>query len=104
MSKKICGYIGKYTDIEFAIENGEIFILQARPITTVCYESPLLFDNINIVESYPGLSLPLTVSFVEMVFGGVFKDAGRRLLKNKKELEKRYDILKNTVGKRQALL
>lgn len=98
MSKKICGYIGKYTDIEFAIENGEIFILQARPITTVCDESPLLFDNSNIVESYPGLSLPLTVSFVEMVFGGVFKDAGRRLLKNKKELEKRYDILKNTVG------
>ncbi len=98
MSKKICGYIGKYTDIEFAIENGEIFILQARPITTVCDESPLLFDNSNIVESYPGLSLPLTVSFVEMVFGGVFKDAGRRLLKNKKELEKRYDILENTVG------
>lgn len=98
MSKKICGYIGKYTDIEFAIENGEIFILQARPITTVCDESPLLFDNSNIVESYPGLSLPLTVSFVEMVFGGVFKDAGRRLLKNKKELKKRYDILENTVG------
>lgn len=98
MSQKICGYIGKYTDIEFAIENGEIFILQARPITTVCDESPLLFDNSNIVESYPGLSLPLTVSFVEMVFGGVFKDAGRRLLKNKKELEKRYDILENTVG------
>lgn len=98
MSKKICGYIGKYTDIEFAVENDEVFILQARPITTVCDESPLLFDNSNIVESYPGLSLPLTVSFVEMVFGGVFKDAGRRLLKNKKELEKRYDILENTVG------
>lgn len=97
-SKVICNYIGKYTDIEFAIENDELFILQARPITTVSDEKPLLFDNSNIVESYPGLSLPLTVSFVEMVFAGVFKDAARRLLKNKKELEKRYDILENTVG------
>lgn len=98
MSKTICGYIGKYTDIEFAIENGELFILQARPITTISDEKPLLFDNSNIVESYPGLSLPLTVSFVEMVFAGVFKDTARRLLKNEKELKKRYNILENTVG------
>ncbi|MBQ4604364.1 MAG: phosphoenolpyruvate synthase [Clostridia bacterium] len=98
VSKIICKHIGKYTDIEFAIENNELFILQARPITTLSDEKPIIFDNSNIVESYPGLSLPLTVSFVEKVFAGVFKDAGRRLLKNKKELEKRYDILENTVG------
>ena len=98
ISKTICGLICKYADIEFAIENGEVFILQARPITTLNDEMPVLFDNSNIVESYPGLSLPLTVSFVEAVFAGVFKDAGRRLLKNRKELEKRYDILENTVG------
>ncbi len=98
VSKIICKYIGKYTDIEFAIENDKLFILQARPITTLSDEKPIIFDNSNIVESYPGLSLPMTVSFVETVFAGVFKDAGRRLLKNKKELKKRYDILENTVG------
>ncbi len=98
ISKKICGIIGRYTDIEFAIEDDELFILQARPITTLSDGNPVLFDNSNIVESYPGLSLPLTVSFVEDVFAGVFKDAGRRLLKNEKELKKRYDILENTVG------
>ncbi len=97
-SKAICALVGKYTDIEFAVENGRLYILQARPITTISDEKPLIFDNSNIVESYPGLSLPLTVSFVETVYAGVFKDAGRRLLKNKKELEKRYDILENTVG------
>ncbi len=97
-SKLICKYIGKYTDIEFAIENGELFILQARPITTLSDKNPIIFDNSNIVESYPGLSLPLTISFVETVFAGVFKDTGRRLLRNRKELEKRYDILENTVG------
>lgn len=97
-SKIICKHIGKYTDIEFAIENNRMYILQARPITTLSDKNPIIFDNSNIVESYPGLSLPLTVSFVETVFAGVFKDAGRRLLKNKKELRKRYDILENTVG------
>lgn len=98
ISKTICGYLGKYIDIEFAIENDKLFILQARPITTISDEAPLLFDNSNIVESYPGLSLPLTVSFVEMVFAGVFKDTARRLLKNKNELKKHYNILENTVG------
>lgn len=97
-SKIICSHLGKYTDIEFAVENDELFILQARPITTLSDEKPLIFDNSNIVESYPGLSLPLTVSFVDMVYAGVFKDTARRLLKNEKELKKRYDILENTVG------
>lgn len=97
-SKEICRHIGKFTDIEFAIENDKLYILQARPITTLSDEAPLLFDNSNIVESYPGLSLPLTISFVDMCFEGVFKDTARRLLKNQKELEKRYPILENTVG------
>lgn len=97
-SKIICSHLGKYTDIEFAVENDKLFILQARPITTLSDENPLIFDNSNIVESYPGLSLPLTVSFVDMVYAGVFKDTARRLLKNEKELKKRYDILENTVG------
>lgn len=97
-SKKICRLFSEYMDIEFAVENNELFILQARPITTVSAENPLIFDNSNIVESYPGLSLPLTASFVDMVYAGVFKDAARRLLKNEKELRKRYNILENTVG------
>lgn len=97
-SKKICGILGEYLDIEFAIENGKLYILQARPITTISDRNTIMFDNSNIVESYPGLSLPLTVSFVKMVYAGVFKDAARRILKNKKELKDKYDILENTVG------
>ncbi len=97
-AKLICNRFGDYMDIEYAIENDELYILQARPITTLDTKNQILFDNSNIVESYPGLSSPLTVSFVEMVFAGVFKDAGRRLLHNERELKKHYDILENTVG------
>lgn len=97
-SQKICGILGEYLDIEYAVENGKLYILQARPITTISDKNPIMFDNSNIVESYPGLSLPLTVSFVKMVYAGVFKDAARRILRNKKELEDKYPILENTVG------
>lgn len=98
IAKRICEQFGEYMDIEYAIKNEELYILQARPITTLSDKNHILFDNSNIVESYPGLSSPLTASFVEMVFAGVFKDAGRRLLHNKRELKKHYNILENTVG------
>ncbi|MCR5484083.1 MAG: phosphoenolpyruvate synthase [Clostridiales bacterium] len=98
LSERICDLFGPYMDIEFAIENGEIYILQARPITTLSDDRPLILDNSNIVESYPGLSLPLTVSFVHSVYAGVFESAGRRLVKNKKILESLRPVFGDTVG------
>ena len=43
---------GKLIDIEFAVKNDEVFILQVRPITTINNKTPLILDNSNIVESY----------------------------------------------------
>ena len=88
---------GEY-DIEFAIQGGKLFILQARPITTLRTDAPLVLDNSNIVESYPGLSLPLTISFVNIVYGGVFRGVSARVLKNDKELNKHTDVFQNMVG------
>ena len=89
---------GEYIDIEFAIRDGEVFVLQVRKITTIDGKAPLILDNSNIVESYPGLSLPLTISFVKLVYGGVFKGVSRRVLKNDRELEKHSDVFNNMVG------
>ncbi len=89
---------GGYLDIEFAYNDGELFVLQARPITTLKGTDPLILDNSNIVESYPGLSLPLTISFVDIVYSGVFKGVSRRVLKNERELAKLEDVFKNMVG------
>jgi len=98
VSGKIKELLGEYLDIEFAYSNGELYILQARPITTIKADNPLILDNSNIVESYPGLSLPLTVSFVHMVYSGVFRGVSRRVLKNDKELNKHTDVFNNMVG------
>lgn len=98
ISEKAMELFGHYMDMEFAYKKGELFLLQARPITTLKADSPLILDNSNIVESYPGISLPLTISFVDLVYSGVFKGVSRRVLKNDKELGKHEDVFKNMVG------
>lgn len=97
-SVKIKEILGEYLDIEYAFAGDRLYILQARPITTISGASPLILDNSNIVESYPGLSLPLTVSFVHMVYSGVFRGVSRRVLKNDKELNKHTEVFGNMVG------
>ena len=98
LSESVTGVLGDLLDIEFAVKDGEIFILQARDITTLNADDPVVLDNSNIVESYPGLSLPLTISFVDMVYSGVFRGLAYRVLKNRKELAKREDVISNMTG------
>ena len=98
LSESVTGVLGDLLDIEFAVKDGEIFILQARDITTLNADDPVVLDNSNIVESYPGLSLPLTISFVDMVYSGVFRGLAYRVLKNRKELSKREDVISNMTG------
>ena len=93
ISQKIKSIIGEYLDIEFAVEKGTIYILQARKITTLTGKSPLILDNSNIVESYPGVSLPLTISFVHMVYSGVFRGVCKRVVKNEKVIDQKQIIL-----------
>ena len=98
ISKNITNILGKYLDIEFGISNKKIYILQVRNITTLDDSNPLILDNSNIVESYPGISLPLTISFVNSIYSGVFEGVSRRILKNEKELTKHTEVFKNMVG------
>ena len=61
-------------DIEFAIQNHHIYFLQARPVTSIDRTVPaIILDNSNIVESYPGITLPLTQSFIRDAYYQVFK-------------------------------
>ena len=95
---KIEKVIGENLDIEFAITKNKLWILQARPITTLNTNNPLVLDNSNIVESYPGISLPLTISFAELIYSSVFEAECRRILKDEKELQKHSGIFKQMVG------
>ena len=98
ISKKIKEILGDYLDIEFAIEDNKIYILQARPITTLNDNNSIILDNSNIVESYPGVSLPLTISFVKFVYSGVFKGEAYRLTRDRKLVDKNHDHFQNMVA------
>ena len=98
LSEDIKKIFGEHLDIEFALKDEEVFVLQVRPITTLSDQNTVILDNSNIVESYPGVSLPLTISFVNFVYSGVFKGEAYRLSKNRKLVEKYDDKFKNMVG------
>lgn len=74
----------KPMDIEFAIEKGKVYILQAREITTLDMHLPVrIMDNSNISESFPGICLPLSESFAGEMYSGIFTSLGRRFLGKK---------------------
>jgi pyruvate,water dikinase len=71
-------HFGRPQDVEFAFDgNGRLFILQARPITTAVEYGPaannrLVWDNSNIIESYFGVTSPMTFSFIRRAYTIVY--------------------------------
>jgi rifampicin phosphotransferase len=67
--------IGAPQDVEWAISRGSIFVLQARPITVRAAAPRTLWANANIVESFPGITLPLTYSIARESYAAVYRQA-----------------------------
>ncbi|MBM4142528.1 MAG: phosphoenolpyruvate synthase [Lentisphaerae bacterium] len=71
------GY-GRPQDIEFCLDaGGRLHILQARPVTTAVEYGPaagnhLIWDNSNIIESYSGVTTPMTFSFIRRAYATVY--------------------------------
>ena len=85
-------------DIEFAIKNKKIYFLQARPITSIDRTAPVvILDNSNIVESYPGITLPLTQSFIREAYYQVFKSLLLHLTDEPETVERIDETLKHMV-------
>ncbi|MBI3070768.1 MAG: hypothetical protein HYY84_01445 [Deltaproteobacteria bacterium] len=83
---------GAPQDIEWAVAGGRVYLLQARPITAMSgdgrdatrvgekrerggrrLDPVTVFDNSNIVESFPGVTTPLTFSFARRLYAQVFR-------------------------------
>lgn len=90
ISERISKLFGFPCDIEFAVCNGEIYILQDRSITALKVRRKIILDASNICESYPGVSLPLTQDFVSKAYYGVFRSVVKRLTRSEK-VTKRLD-------------
>ncbi len=76
---------GRPQDIEWAIDAaGRLFLLQARPITTLAQVSDPdgvlnLWDNSNIAESYGGITTALTFSFARRAYEEVYREFCRMM-------------------------
>ncbi len=85
-------------DMEFAIKNNTCYLLQTRPITTLNIETPvIILDNSNIVESYPGITLPMTQSFIREAYYQVFRNLLIHLTGEPKTVSKIDDALHHMV-------
>ncbi len=86
-------------DIEFAIKNNEIFILQCRVITTYDFVDKrkyrTILDNSNIIESYSGVTTPLTYTFAREVYGKIYHQTLRNFFIKEDVIEKITDDLNN---------
>lgn len=88
----------KEMDIEFCIKDNVVYLLQARPITTIHYDNLITLDNSNIVESYPGIVLPFTQSYVKMAYRDIMKNLITRLTNDDKLVNSYQDTFENMVA------
>ncbi len=87
-------------DIEWAIAEQEIYVVQMRPITTLpnlaYYDDGInggyatLWDNSNIVESFAGVTTPLTFSLTKEAYAIVYRQTCR-VLKVPEHIISEYD-------------
>lgn len=73
MGLKIESLLGAPQDIEWSIQNGAVFLLQSRPITTLekTWEDRQVWTNANTGEVLPDVVTPLTWAIVERLVTGM---------------------------------
>lgn len=92
--------LGHPQDIEFAIENQQLYLTQTRPITTLkeAEGEYILWDNSNIVESYPGITTPLTFSFILKMYDRVYRQFSGLMGVSDQKIEKHAHVFAHTLG------
>lgn len=101
IANRIENFYGRPQDVEWAIKDGELFILQSRPVTTGVENSRgilYMWDNSNIVESYGGLTMPLTFGFAHYVYHQVYVQFCEILLVPQSRIKEMDYFLKNMLG------
>jgi pyruvate,water dikinase len=89
--------LGAPQDVEFAFQNDVLYLLQTRPVTTFQGEY-MIWDNSNIVESYPGITTPLTYSFIKKMYESVYRQFVHLLGVSKPVVQKNSEVFANTLG------
>jgi pyruvate,water dikinase len=103
-SRRIETHYGRPQDIEFCIDaTGRIHWLQSRPVTTVHERGPavgnrLVWDNSNIIESYSGVTTPMTFSFIEHAYTIVYHCFSEVMGVDQKTVRANMPVFENMLG------
>lgn len=96
---------GAPMDIEFAFDQQQLFLLQARPITKLATDIPfvnaaqtIVWDNSNVVESYPGITTPLTFSAIKLAYAEVYENLARLFGATEKQIAENKPVFENMIG------
>ena len=103
LARRAQQHFGRPQDIEWAIADQTLYLLQSRPITTLAtlpdpHGEPILWDNSNIVESYSGVTTPLTFSFARYVYENVYREFCRMLRVPDARIEANDGALRSMLG------
>ncbi|MCR5717543.1 MAG: hypothetical protein K6F80_00715 [Oscillospiraceae bacterium] len=86
-------------DIEFCIADGKIYIVQTRPVTAYSGIDKNAFrtvlDNSNIIESYSGVTTPLTFTFAREVYAKIYRQTLRTFYVSEEAIASISDDLDN---------
>lgn len=90
---------GAPCDVEWSLEpGGSLKLLQSRPVTALSTDRLTILDNSNIVESYPGVSSPLTFTFVRHGYAETFREAMRTFGVSEAVLDRERNLFENLVA------
>jgi len=124
ISKELEQLYGFAVDIEWAIQNDTIYILQVRPISTATSAAASvgtsaaasvatavanqretgtqgmvrIFDGSNIQESYPSVTTPMTFSFVRRAYRDVYRSFVRLMGVSDTVIGQNEDIFSSMLG------
>lgn len=72
--RKVQQHYTKPMDVEWTIVDGQLYVLQIRPVTVDWLPQLWLFDNSNLAESYTGTVSPMTASVARRLYKYVYED------------------------------
>jgi pyruvate,water dikinase len=100
-AERIEELFGAPQDVEWAIADGRLWVLQSRPITNIAPDPDAevrLWDNSNIVESFGAVTAPLTFSFARHSYHRVYRDYCAVLGVPRAQLDRMDSWLANMLG------
>jgi rifampicin phosphotransferase len=102
LAHRAARHFGRPQDIEWGLAD-RLYLLQSRPITSLRTLSDpdgrlALWDNSNIVESYSGVTTPLTFSFAREIYQHVYEQFCRMMGVPERVIAGHDEMFRNMLG------